>query len=155
MVRAPSDGTVAAVMAQPGQSIDEQQRLASLVPAQARLQAQLFAPSSAVGFVRPGQPVTLRVKAFAHQKFGAPRGEVLSVSQAPWQPVGAAPDAGAASAEPQYRITVALPGQDVVAADGRRWPLVAGMQLEGDVVLEQRSLAEWLFAPLLGWAQRL
>lgn len=156
VVRAPSDGTVAAVMAQAGQSVDEQQRLVSLVPAQARLQAHLDAPSSAVGFVRPGQSVTLRVRAFAHQKFGAPKGVVVSVSQAPWQPAAPSPAGPSlADREPHYRITVALPTQFVVGPDGRQWPLVAGMQLEADVLLEQRRLGEWLFAPLLGWADRL
>jgi membrane fusion protein len=57
--------------------------LASLVPQGAKLQAQLYAPSSAVGFVRPGQPVRLRYEAFPYQKYGQQGGPVLQVSRTP------------------------------------------------------------------------
>jgi hypothetical protein len=29
------------------------------------------------------------------------------------------------------------------------------MQLEADVPIERRRLVEWLFAPVVGWTQRL
>jgi membrane fusion protein len=56
--------------------------------------------------------------------------------------------------EPMYRITVALDRQDVIAY-GQPQPLAAGMQLEADVMLERRRLVEWLFAPVLGLADRV
>jgi 3-hydroxyisobutyrate dehydrogenase-like beta-hydroxyacid dehydrogenase len=34
-------------------------------------------------------------------------------------------------------------------------PLVAGMRLQADVMLERRRLVEWLFAPLAGLGSRL
>ncbi|TMG98814.1 MAG: HlyD family efflux transporter periplasmic adaptor subunit, partial [Betaproteobacteria bacterium] len=67
IVRAPRDGVVSAVLADPGQSVTPAVPLASLLPAGAQLQAQLFAPSSAVGFVRPQQPVLLRYEAFPYR----------------------------------------------------------------------------------------
>ena len=57
--------------------------LASLVPSGAQLQAHLFAPSGAVGFVRPRQEVRLRFEAFPYQKFGHQTGHVLQVSRTP------------------------------------------------------------------------
>ena len=62
------------VLAEPGQSVTPAPALASLIPADTRLQAQLFAPSSAIGFVRPDQTVLLRYQAFPYQKFGHQRG---------------------------------------------------------------------------------
>ena len=85
VVRAPHDGVVAAVLAEPGQSVSPTSALASLLPADAQLQAQLYAPSSAVGFVRPEQPVLLRYQAFPYQKFGHHAGRVLQVSRTPLQ----------------------------------------------------------------------
>ena len=129
--------------------------LASLVPADTRLQAHLYAPSSALGFIRPQQPVRLRVAAFPHQKFGHQAGAVLQVSSTPLQagelaalPLAVKPD------EPLYRVTVNLE-QQYVLAYGREQPLAAGMQLDADVMLERRRLVEWLFAPVLGIAGRL
>ncbi|HKW82988.1 MAG TPA: HlyD family efflux transporter periplasmic adaptor subunit, partial [Burkholderiaceae bacterium] len=70
VVRAPQDGVVTAVLADTGQAVTPGVALASLLPGDARLQAHLFAPSSAVGFVRAHQVVQLRYQAFPYQKFG-------------------------------------------------------------------------------------
>jgi membrane fusion protein len=161
IVTAPQDGTVTALLAEVGQSVPEDGVLATLLPAGTRLQAQLFAPSGAIGFVREQQPVQLRVAAFPYQKFGHQSGRVLQVARTPLAPadlaVLALPPAAAGSAragEPLYRITVELQ-QDHVMAYGRPEPLAAGMQLEADVMLDRRRLVEWLFEPVLGVAGRI
>jgi membrane fusion protein len=160
VIRAERDGIVTAVLAEPGQSVTPASALASLLPADAQLQAQLFAPSSAVGFVRPNQQVQLRYQAFPYQKFGHHAGQVLQVSRTPLQATELAglplPEAmkGAASAEPLYRITVAL-DQQAVQAYGQAQPLAAGMQLEADVLLDRRRLIEWIFEPLLSVTGRV
>jgi membrane fusion protein len=160
VVRAPQDGTVSAVLADAGQSVSPASALASLVPAGAQLQAHLFAPSGAVGFVRPQQEVRLRFEAFPYQKYGHQTGHVLQVSRTPL----AAPElaglplsvpAGAdGAAEPMFRITVAMDHAELQAF-GAAQPLVAGMRMEADVLLERRRLIEWLFAPVLGLGQRI
>ncbi len=169
VVRAPQDGVLTAVMAEPGQSVSPAAALASLVPAQARLQAQLYAPSSAIGFLRPQQAVLLRYQAFPYQKFGHYPGRVLQVSRTPLQASElaglslstAATGAGAGAlsggpntGEPLYRITVAL-DQQAVSAYGQAQALSAGMQLEADVLLDRRRLIEWLFEPVLGISGRV
>ena len=70
VVRAPQAGVVTAVLAAPGDAVSPAAALASLLPEGAKMQAQLFAPSSAVGFLRPDQAVQLRYQAFPFQKFG-------------------------------------------------------------------------------------
>ena len=163
VMRAPQDGVVTALTAEPGQSVGPGAALASLVPAPSRLQAQLYAPSSAVGFVRPDQPVLLRYQAYPYQKFGHQLGHVLQVSRTPLQaselaglplPGSVTGAALGAAGEPLYRITVALDAQSVPAY-GAAQPLAAGMQLDADVLLERRRLVEWLFEPLLGVAGRV
>jgi membrane fusion protein len=169
VVRAPQDGVLTTVMAEPGQNVSPAAALASLVPAQARLQAQLYAPSSAIGFLRMSQPVQLRYQAFPYQKFGHYPGQVLQVSRTPLQASElaglslstAATGAGAGAlsggpnaGEPLYRITVAL-DQQAVSAYGQTQPLSAGMQLDADVLLDRRRLIEWLFEPVLGIAGRV
>jgi membrane fusion protein len=160
VVRAPQDGTVSSVLAEPGQSVSPASALASLIPAGARLQAHLFAPSGAVGFVRADQEVRLRFEAFPYQKFGHQTGHVLQVSRTPL----AAPElaglplsglaANEALSEPMFRITVAMDRPEL-RAFGASQPLVAGMRMEADVLLERRRLIEWLFAPVLGLTHRL
>ena len=155
LIRAPQDGVVSAVLASPGQTVTVASALASLVPAGSSLQAHLYAPSSAVGFLRTDQPVLLRYQAFAYQKFGHQRGRIEQVSLAPLQAAELAgqPWAGAVR-EPMYRITVALERQQMPAY-GALQPLAPGMQLDADVPIERRKLYEWLFEPVLGMAGRV
>lgn len=157
IVRAPQDGMVGAVLAEPGQAVSPSSALASLVPQGAVLQAQLYAPSSAVGFVRPGQSVRLRLEAFPYQKFGPLEGRVLQVSRTPLAAGELATQALAGvqpvrPGEALFRITVAL---DEAALSQWPQPLAAGMRLQADVQLERRRLVEWLFEPLFGLQQRL
>jgi membrane fusion protein len=156
-VRAPQDGVVSGVIAQPGQTVTPAVALASLVPAHATLQAHLYAPSSAVGFLHAEQPVLLRYDAFPYQKYGSQRGRIEQVSLAPLSAAeftGQMPSRTAVGGEPMYRIAVTLERQDIVAGAQAR-PLVPGMQLEADVPIERRRLVEWLLAPVLGVAGRV
>jgi membrane fusion protein len=160
LIRAPGDGVVSGLIAQPGQTVTPGVALASLVPDDAKLQAHLFAPSSAVGFLRAEQPVLLRYDAFPYQKYGSQAGRVEQVSLAPLSATelsglyGAATPGTPAAREPMYRIAVTLARQDIATGAGVR-PLVPGMQLEADVPVERRKLYEWLFAPVLGLAGRV
>ena len=158
VVRAPQDGVVSGVLAEPGQTVTPAVALASLLPADAKLLAHLFAPSSAVGFVRANQTVQLRYQAYPYQKFGHQAGEVVQVSRSPLQTSELAglplPAAASAGGEPLYRITVSLDRQSV-AAYGQAQALSPGMQLEADVLLDRRRLIEWLFEPVLGIAGRV
>lgn len=159
VVVAPLEGMVSAVQAEVGSNAGTAVPLLSIIPAGSILQAQLFAPGRAIGFVLPGQRVLLRYEAYPYQKFGHYEGTVASVSRAsispaelPQQLVGLTGlyDGNA----PIYRITVVLVRQDVTAY-GKSLPLQPGMQIEADVLVEKRRLIEWVFDPLYTLTGRL
>ena len=150
IVRAPQAGTLSAVQAEPGQAVSPASVLASLVPAGSKLQAHLYAPSSAIGFVQADQAVRLRLEAFPYQKFGHVSGRVLEVSRTPMTRSDQPAAPGADAAQPLFRITVEL-DQSSTALPA---PLVPGMRLAADVLLERRRLLEWLIDPVLGWRSR-
>ena len=152
-VEAPASGLVAAVLVEPGQPVAGGAPLLTLIPQGSALEAHLYAPSRAIGFVRAGQEVRLRYPAFPFQKFGSHRGRVVSVARSAVPPgdLGFAPPDG--SREPLYRIKVALDSQ-AVNAYGHPEPLQAGMQVEADVLLDRRRLLEWLFDPIASLAGR-
>jgi membrane fusion protein len=66
----------------------------------------------------------------------------------------AGPTGGDGHAEPMFRITVAL-DEPRLHAFGQTQPLVAGMRMQADVLLERRRLIEWLFEPVLGLSSRI
>jgi len=130
-----------------------------IVPRTSPMQAELLAPSSAVGFVHEGERVLLRYSAFPYQKFGEYWGTVVSVSRAALNAeqvkillAGAAP--GSRSG-PFYRVIVS-PDSQMVSIFGEERALPAGMQVHAYALLERRRLYEWAFAPLydLGRATR-
>lgn len=159
VVTAPHDGVVGDMQVHVGNTARPEVPLLSIVPSGAELQAHLFCPTRAVGFIRPGQHVQLRYRAFPYQKFGIYSGQVESISRAaispqelPHELQGLSSLSGAD--EPVYRVTVDLDRQTVVTY-GMASPLQAGMQLEADVQIERRTLAEWLLDPLYSLTGKL
>lgn len=149
-IRAPLDGMVANRLIEPGQAVTAGQPILSLLPQGSQLQAQLFVPSSAVGFIEPGDRVLLRYQAFPYQKFGHHGGSVIRVSYSSILPSKNGKDDG----EPYYRVIVALDTQTVTAY-GKSEPLRPGMKLDADILGERRKLYEWALEPLFSLRGKL
>ncbi|AIY43147.1 HlyD family secretion protein [Collimonas arenae] len=157
VVTAPQAGIATAVIADAGQAVDGNRPLVSIVPAGATLLAELYAPSRAIGFVRPGDQVLIRYQAYPYQKFGHQKGVVESVARTalPNNELNAiGVPAGANGSEPMYRITVRLASQQVLAY-GRQQSLQAGMLLDADVRQEKLRLYEWVLEPLYSLTGKL
>jgi membrane fusion protein len=153
VVTAPASGTVATLLVETGQPVSGGASLLTLLPEGSPLEAHLYAPSRAIGFIREGQEVRVRYPAFPYQKSGSHRARVVSVSRNALAPaeLGFTPADG--SREPHYRVKVALERQAVPAYGGEQ-PLQAGMQVEADILLDRRRLIEWVFEPLASLAGR-
>lgn len=158
-ITAPESGIATAVVAEVGQAVDASKPLVSIVPTGSSLQAHLYAPSKAIGFIKPGDAVLLRYQAYPYQKFGHAKGIVASVSKTALPSVdlaqGNLSNSGTGgSNEPLYRITVNLAAQGVNAY-GKAQPLQAGMLLDADVLQETRRLYEWVLEPLYSLTGKL
>ncbi|MEM9629431.1 MAG: HlyD family efflux transporter periplasmic adaptor subunit [Pseudomonadota bacterium] len=154
VITAPETGLITAVQAKRGDSAQPDVPLVSIIPAGSTLQAQLYLPTRARGFIKPGQRVLLRYQAFPYQKFGHHEGWIARIAQAAIMPdelarrLPASADLlSRAEAGPVYPVTVALSSQTATAY-GEAVPLQPGMQLEADVQIETRRLVEWMFEPL-------
>jgi membrane fusion protein len=138
----PVDGTVTAMTARLGQPANAQQPLMVVMPSEAITRVELYVPTSAAGFLAPGQEVRLAIDAFPYQRFGTVKGRIAQISSV------AIPQATAeGAAVPVYLVTVDL-AEPTVRAFGRKQPLLPGMTLSARIVTEKRSLFEWLFEPL-------
>lgn len=145
VITAPHDGTVTTILAEQGQSANTATPLLSILPAGARLQAQLLVPSSAIGFVENGQTVSLRYRAFPYQRFGSHQGRIAEIAKTLITPKES--DLPVALTEPVYRVTVNIDKQSVQAYR-QEIPLQSGMLLDADIWLDHRRLIEWLFDPI-------
>jgi len=144
-ITAPVAGKVAALQAISGSSVDNRVPLLTILPQGGRLEAHLFVPTRAIGFVEVGQEVRLLYGAFDYRRFGAHAGTISEISSAIFSAVDS--QANIRVNEPTYRVTVRI-NRESVEAYGQQFPLQAGMLLTADIVLEKRSLIAWLLDPL-------
>jgi len=150
VIVAPESGVLSVDLATLGQSVIPSQALAVIQPDGTALQVHLFAPSRAVGFVKPDDRVNLRYQAFPYQKFGQQEGRVSSIARIALSSTELAslnlPQQD--QNEPLYRIVVE-PRRQAIEVYGHQTPLQAGMSVDAYVLQETRAIYEWMIEPLL------
>lgn len=141
----PLDAKVSVLMAKLGQKIDLNAPLLTLLPENSILEAELFLPSRSIGFAEIGQEVLMRYDAFPYQRYGLAKGTIKEISQTVINPQDIHISIGLN--EPVYRVKVDLAKQ-FIFANGKPIFLQPGMKLSADILLENRSLFEWLLEPI-------
>jgi membrane fusion protein len=145
-LRAPVAGRVSALQASIGKTTDPRIPVLSIVPNDDFLEAELFVPARAIGFVAPGQTVQISYDTFPFGQFGFARGTVRSVSHTllkPEEVVGPVQPRDAS-----YPVYVTLERQ-TIGAYGTELPLEPDLQLQAEIVSERRSLLAWILDPVL------
>jgi membrane fusion protein len=150
-IRAPGDGVVTSIVAHAGQTVTADSPMLKIVPRHASMQAELLAPSSAVGFIHEGGRVLLRYSAFPYRKFGGYWGTIAVVSDAAMSVEEAkrllGGEAPTKQAGPFYRVVV-TPDSQFARVYGQERPLPASMRVEAYALLDRRQLYEWVLEPL-------
>ncbi len=145
IVKAPIDGRIASVVVNEGQQLNPSIPLFAIIPESSRLEANLYLSTSAIGFLEIGQTINIRYNAFPYQKFGTYPGTIKEIANSVIMP-GEGPS-GLSFKEPVYKVVATL-GSQKVQAYGRKIRLKPGMAVTADVILDERSLLEWLLEPL-------
>lgn len=142
-VRAPRDGRAVGLAGVEGQSVAAGQRLLSLAPTHAPLQAELWVSDRAVGLIVPGTPVTMRYAGFPVQRAGVQRGRVIAIARGALSAEEIRARTGLPASAPGWRVLVALERQRPGVGQLR-----AQMRVDAQLQLERRRLYQYLFAPL-------
>ena len=146
VVLAPISGTIATIFRTEGAKVHTQRPILSIQPHNTDLEAELYLPGHTVGFIEPGQSVNLLYDAYPYQQFGSYPAVLRSISS---HPVTANDTAAILPNQGAMYLARVVPRQSTVSAYGNVIELREGMSLKADVVLDKRSLLEWLFEPLL------
>lgn len=149
-LKAPQDGVIkdlathtSGTVVQPGTV------LASLVPREEKLKAEVWVSNEDIGFVRTGQPVKLKFATYPFQKYGMGQGIVEHVS-ADAQSEEEARDKGLQGVGQRplrYKALVAL-DSNALEVDGVKYPLSVGMHTTAEILLGERTVAEYLLSPV-------
>lgn len=150
-VRAPVSGRVVTVNRKVGDTASPSEFALTLIPNDSKLIGRLLIPTTAIGFVEPGQDVRMRYDAFPYQHFGVHGARVHEIARSV---LFDGDDYGPLRVtKPAYPASVDLLSQ-TIGADARNVPLQSGMLFSADIVLERRSILEWAIEPLLGMRGR-
>lgn len=145
VVNSPVSGIIAAIEVDAGSAVAQQQLLMTIVPRDMQLAAEIYVPSKAAGFVQTGQTVRIAYDAFPQQKFGTFAGQIDRVSDFVLLP-GESPQSFPLL-EASYKVRIEISDSAVATSIGTMG-LRPGMLLAAEIILERRSLIEWLLEPL-------
>ncbi|NRA60682.1 MAG: HlyD family efflux transporter periplasmic adaptor subunit [Psychrobium sp.] len=144
-LRAPTSGTISGLLAKSNNNVRLGQSLLTILPKNSHMQAVLYIPTSAFGFIEQGQKTRIRYHAFPYQKFGIYSGTITEISHSVIFPDET--NTPGIISKPAYRVVVALDAENIQAY-GKKPMLRPGMLLDADIVIEERSLLRWLFDPI-------
>lgn len=151
-ITAPVNGRISGLRARVGDTLVPGRPVLTLLPKDARYYVELLVPSRAIGFIRTGAPVDLRVDAYPHQKYGALHGRVAAISGTVVQPADYR--VPIAAQFPSFVVKVSLESQ-AIDAHGSSLPLQPGMTVLADVARDRRRIIEWIFAPVISAGRRI
>ncbi|WP_158972650.1 HlyD family efflux transporter periplasmic adaptor subunit [Paraglaciecola sp. L3A3] len=152
VINATHSGTITAIQVDKGQGVQHNTLLMSLLPEGAELVAELMLPTRSAGFIKIGDVARLRFEAFPHQRFGLMQSHIVRVDQALiTQATNSLP---VPLTEPVYRARSKLSEQSI-RGYGQEFTLKSGMLLEADIVLDTRSLLDWMLDPIYSLQGRI
>ncbi|XQA64322.1 HlyD family type I secretion periplasmic adaptor subunit [Xanthomonas sacchari] len=138
-LRAPVDGTVQQLAVHTiGGVVTPAQSLLVLVPAEEALEVEVTVSNKDIGFMRPGQPVTIKIDSFPYTRYGYLTGTVASVSH---------------DAAQDEKLGLIFPARvkldrDFLNVDGLNVRMSPGMSLSAEIKTGDQRLIEYLLSPL-------
>lgn len=137
---APIDGTVTNLAAWTvGGVVKPGDTILNVVPLSATPELEVMALNKDIGFIAPGQRVTVKFDAFPFTRYGTIDGEVIDVSR----------DANKDDKLGLiYPVRIRLDATDI-ATDSKRVEIAPGMAVDAEIITGDRRLVEFLLSPLL------
>ncbi|MDC9613835.1 HlyD family type I secretion periplasmic adaptor subunit [Xenorhabdus khoisanae] len=139
IVRSPVTGTVQQLSVHTlGAVLQSAQSLMVIVPDEHVQLAEIQILNKDVGFVRPGQHVTVKVDAFPYTRYGTIEGELLSISR---------------DSTTDEHLGLVFPAQislkqNNIMVDGKPVEITAGMSIVAEIKTDQRRVIDYLLSPI-------
>ena len=155
-ITATNDGIATGIQVLEGETLSQSKAqstpLLHILPEGSELVAELLLPTRSAGFVALGNTTRLRFDAFPYQRFGFIKSEIVRIDQTLIAPNEI--QLLIVLQEPVYRLRAKLNRQNVEAY-GKQFKLKSGMLFEADIMLEKRTLIEWLLEPIYSLKGRI
>jgi hemolysin D len=164
-LRAPVSGVVQwLAVTNIGQEVKVGDKLMEIVPDNAPLEIQAYVLNADIGFVKVGQPATIKIDTFPYTRYGTIPGHVTRVGAdavtgkyalAQQKDDAATPSKGSLSAtnpsqqlnDLVFPVTV-IPDRVAINVEGRDVPLTAGMSVVVEIETERQRVITFVIYPL-------
>jgi membrane fusion protein len=148
-ITASNNGVITGIQVVEGETLSQSKAqskpLLHILPEGSELIAELLLPTRSAGFIQVGNNTRLRFDAFPYQRFGFINSEITRIDQTLISPNEI--QLPVTLQEPVYRLRAKL-NQQQMRAFGKAFDLKSGMLFEADIMLEQRTLIEWILEPI-------
>jgi membrane fusion protein len=144
-ITASQGGVVSGIQVFEGENLTQAKSILHILPEDSELIAELLLPTRSAGFIEEGNNTRLRFDAFPYQRFGFVKSQIVQIDQTLITPNER--QMPIALQEPVYRLRAKL-NQQQIQAFGKAFDLKSGMLFDADIMLEQRTLIEWLLEPI-------
>ncbi|MDZ7281955.1 HlyD family efflux transporter periplasmic adaptor subunit [Sphingomonas sanguinis] len=141
------NGIVAYSNAKVGQNVSPSIPLFAIAPDSSPIQAVVLIPSRSIGFVKVGQTVRIMVDAYPYQHFGIMKGYVSQISRTSINPNQIL--APVEVKESVFRVVIRSYKNSGGFIFAKSLPLRSGMTLHVDIIVDRRSLIDWIFDPII------
>ncbi|NQZ23915.1 MAG: HlyD family efflux transporter periplasmic adaptor subunit [Colwellia sp.] len=152
VVSATHAGMVTSIQVVEGETLNSIRPLLTIFPEGAQLVAELLLPTRSAGFIEEGDIARLRFDAFPHQRFGFLASTIIRIDKTLITQNDV--DFPVSMNEPVYRLQAELNTQ-FIQGYGKKFNLKSGMLFNADIMLDKRTLIEWLLEPIYSLNGRL
>jgi len=118
-------------------------QLITLTPLSAPVEAEVNILPRDVGFIRPGDPATIKVDSFNYTQHGLAEGSVKWISEGAF----VLNDDTGQPGDPYYRVRITIDKMNFVNVPAN-FRLIPGMTLTGDIKVGRRTLASYVWNTL-------
>jgi HlyD family secretion protein len=141
---APDDAVVLTVTKlSVGSILKSGDQLITLTPLSAPVEAEVNILPRDVGFIRPGDPASIKVDSFNYTEYGQAEGSVKWISEGAF----VLNDDTGQPGDPYYRVRISIDRMNFVNVPAN-FRLIPGMTLAGDVKVGRRTLASYVWETL-------
>ena len=152
VISATHAGMITSIQVVEGETLNSIRPLLTIFPEGAQLVAELLLPTRSAGFIEEGDIARLRFDAFPHQRFGFLASEINRIDKTLITQSDV--DFPVPMNEPVYRLQAKLSAQ-YIQGYGKEFNLKSGMLFNADIMLDKRTLIDWLLEPIYSLNGRL
>jgi HlyD family secretion protein len=127
----------------PGSVLQQGDSLMTLTPVRVPIEAEVQMSASDVGFLRPGDPASLKIDAFRYDQHGTARGKVRWISEDAFST-----DDSGNPVSPYYKVRIIVTSVDLIDVPAS-FRLIPGMTLTADVKVQTRSLGLYVMGLMI------